>query len=201
MHCSDDTVTGTTGASSEIDALAEELLSFAVTVAVRPVDIVPAVAVKLALLLPAATVTDAGTVKLVEFELRVTVAPPVPAGLLKLTVQVEDPAELNDAGQDRELTVVAAPETVIVPPVLETATDEPAREAPMALVRLIAAVVAPLVKVAVTTATTPLEIILALMPAATHIYAAAPPVHEMDLPAAVAAAPAITLMLATLAAG
>ena len=127
----------------------------------------PAVAVKLALLLPAATVTDAGTVKLLELELSITVAPPVPAGLLKVTVQADDPAELNDVGlQYRELTVTGAAAwgIVIVPPVVETATDAPAREAPMALDTPISVVVALLVSVNVTTATTPLEMVLELRP-------------------------------------
>ena len=152
--------------------------------------------------MPAPTFTDAGTAKLVELDPSATVTPPVPAGPLKLTVQVDVPAELTEAGlHDRELTVTETAGIVIVPLMGETATEAPASEAPRALATAIGAVVAPLVNVTVTTATTPLEIILELMPEAMQIYAAAPPVHETDLPAAVEAAPAATLTFATLAAG
>jgi hypothetical protein len=58
------------------------------------------------------------------------------------------------------------------------------------------AVDAVLVSVAVTTASTPLEMVLELTPDATQVYPVAPPEHDIDLPAAVAAAPAVTLRLA-----
>jgi hypothetical protein len=94
-----------------------------------------------------------------------------------------------------------AEETVIVPPVAETADKAPAAEAPMAFVTPIVADVALLVNVAVTTATTPLEMVVELRPEAMHVYAVAPPAHEMDLPDAVATAPAATLKLAILTVG
>jgi len=53
-------------------ALCEELPSVACTVAVPSAAMFPTAAVKVALLLPAATVTLAGTVSAVELELRVT---------------------------------------------------------------------------------------------------------------------------------
>jgi hypothetical protein len=45
--------------------------------------------VKFAELLPDATVTDAGTVRVLRLLDRSTTAPPVPAALVKVTVQVE----------------------------------------------------------------------------------------------------------------
>ena len=49
---------------------------------------VPAVAVKFALLAPEGTVTDAGTGRLALLLLRLTLNPPVPAALVSVTVQV-----------------------------------------------------------------------------------------------------------------
>jgi len=45
--------------------------------------------VKVAVVVPAGTVTDAGTVALVELDARATTAPPVPATLERVTVPVE----------------------------------------------------------------------------------------------------------------
>ena len=112
---------------------------------------------------------------------------------------MELPPELNDVVvQLRELTDRG---TVTVAPVAEAVKASPAAEEPIALAIPIDAVVAALVRVTVATASTPLEIVLAFMPDAMHTYAAAPPWQETVLPAAVAAAPAATLMLATPADG
>ena len=64
-------------------------LAVAVTVAVWAIDGVPAVAVKLALVTPATTVAEAGTVKAALSEERVTSRPDPDAGLFSVTVQVE----------------------------------------------------------------------------------------------------------------
>ena len=61
----------------------------AVTVAVWLVDGVPAVAVKLALVTPATTVAEAGTVKAALSEERVTSRPDPDAGLFSVTVHIE----------------------------------------------------------------------------------------------------------------
>lgn len=105
VQCREETGTCTV-ASSVIEVLAEEPFREAWSVTVWPEEIVPAVAVKVAVALPSLTVTDEGTVKLVELELSPTAAPPPPAAPLKLTVQVDDPEELMDVGlQLRELMV------------------------------------------------------------------------------------------------
>jgi hypothetical protein len=62
--------------------------SVAVITAVELAVIVPAVAVKLPEVAPAATVSDAGTVAWAVLEVSVTVAPPGGAAALKVTVQV-----------------------------------------------------------------------------------------------------------------
>lgn len=158
---------------------------------------------------------EAGTVRMVELtlELSVTLEPSAPAVPLRVTVQVEEAPEAIDPGEQlTELTatvpgvvggVVVVPVPVpvlvgmvIVPPVAETVTGSPATDVPSAFGMLMDEVAALLVKVAVTTATTPLEIVLELMPDATQVYPAAPPEHAIDFPAAVAAAPAVTLRLA-----
>jgi hypothetical protein len=75
--------------ANEMEAVWELPLREAVTVAVWSLEIVPAVAAKFAELLPDATVTDAGTVRVLRLLNRPTTAPPVPAALVKVTVQVE----------------------------------------------------------------------------------------------------------------
>jgi hypothetical protein len=138
----------------------------AVSVAVWGEVIAPAVTVKLALLLPAATVTEAGTDKLLELDCSRTAVPPVPAGLLRPTVQMSVPGELNDVVlQDSRLTDTGAPwVTVIVPPEEVTGTLLPFRSAAMAFDMPITALVALLVNVVAITATTPSEMVLELIP-------------------------------------
>ena len=60
---------------------------------------VPAVAVKLAVVAPAVTVTDAGTVRAALFEERPTDAPPVRAAEVSVTVQVEVTPEVTELGE------------------------------------------------------------------------------------------------------
>jgi hypothetical protein len=69
------------------------------------------------------------------------------------------------------------------------------------LERLMVDVAAADVSVSETAATTPLAMVFELRPDAMQTYAAAPPLHATDLPAAVAEAPATTLTFAMLAAG
>src|SRR5512135_2320528 len=59
---------------------------------------VPAVALKVAVVAPAATVTDPGTVSSVLFDDSVTAAPPVAAAFDSVTVQVLAALELRLAG-------------------------------------------------------------------------------------------------------
>ena len=68
--------------------------------------IVPAVAVKFAVVDPAATVAVPGTVSVLELFDRVTTAPPVPATLESVTVQVElAPVARLEGVHESELTV------------------------------------------------------------------------------------------------
>ena len=56
-----------------------------------------AVAVKFALVAPAGTVTEAGTVTTLLLLAKLTVNPPVAAAALRVTVQLSVPAPVNDA--------------------------------------------------------------------------------------------------------
>jgi hypothetical protein len=70
---------------------------------------VPAVAVKLAELVPAATLTEAGTVNAVALLDSVTAIPPAPAGCEIVTTQVDVPPELRLVGlHDSKLTKAGA---------------------------------------------------------------------------------------------
>jgi hypothetical protein len=90
----------------------------AVTTPVEAVVIVPAVAVKVPLVAPDATVIEAGTVKLALLSDRATLSPPDGAALLRVTVQVLVPPEESVVGaQLKPLSVTGATTTpVIVPP-------------------------------------------------------------------------------------
>jgi hypothetical protein len=83
-------------------------------------DTVPAVAVKFAEVVPAATVTDAGTVSAALFEESPTEAPPVRAADVSVTVQVVVAPEAAEFGEhDRPETTgaggVTVTEAVVLP--------------------------------------------------------------------------------------
>ena len=78
-------------ALSCMDAVADVPPAVAVMVAVCAVLTEATVAVKDALVAPAATVTEAGTVTALELLARVTVVPPVGAAAFKVAEQVEEP--------------------------------------------------------------------------------------------------------------
>ncbi len=76
---------------------------------------VPAVAVKLAAVAPAETVTEAGTVSAALFEESATEAPPVSAARDRVTVQVVLPLEATELGEhDRPETAGGGGVTVTV---------------------------------------------------------------------------------------
>ena len=83
-------------------------------------DTVPAVAAKFAVVAPAATVTDAGTVSAALFDESPTEDPPVEAARDRVTVQVVVPLEATELGeQDRAETAggggVTVTEAVALP--------------------------------------------------------------------------------------
>jgi hypothetical protein len=89
-HASEDTVVA---ALRDREAVCDEVPSVAVTVAVWLEVMVPAVAVKVALLTPAATVTEAGVVSEALLSEIVSAVPPAGAALEIVTTHVADAAE------------------------------------------------------------------------------------------------------------
>jgi len=87
LHMSEDTKTGATRLTV---AVAEVLLKEAVRVAVELAAITAVVALKVAAVAAAATVTEAGADRTELLFDRLTVAPPVGAGWVRVTVQVLD---------------------------------------------------------------------------------------------------------------
>jgi len=130
--------------------------------------IVPAVAVKFAEVVPAATVTDAGTGSSPVLLESATEAPPADAGWFSVTVQADDAPALSDVGL-QEIPVSVGNGTVMVPPVPVTGTEPPAGVAPNRLVTPTEVESAEVVIVTVTTAASPFCIVLSLIPASRHV--------------------------------
>jgi len=83
-------------------------------------DTVPAVAVKFAVVAPAATVTDAGTVRAALFAERLTEEPPVNAARFSVIVQLEAEPEATEPGEHDRLDTdggrgVTVTEAVVLP--------------------------------------------------------------------------------------
>jgi hypothetical protein len=87
-----------TGAARLMEALTATPLAVAVTVAVLLLGIVPAETGKLAVLLPAAALTEAGVVNTTLLSERVTTMPPAGAALFSVTVQTLTPPDWRVAG-------------------------------------------------------------------------------------------------------
>jgi len=87
----------------------ETPLAVAVNCTVTAAVTVPAVATKVALLLPAGTVTDPGTVRFALLLLSETVTPPPDAAAVRLTVQVLVPAATSEPGTQLSPASCAGP--------------------------------------------------------------------------------------------
>ena len=162
----------------------------------------PVVALKLAVLAPAATVTEAGTVKAAMLLERVMIAPPVGAAPLRVTVQAEVELEPKEVGEQVKLEIVpvAGAKTEIEPPVPEIAVPIPVGDDPAVPVMVRGATVplAAVPSVTVAVATVPLPITVAFMPLATQVTDPLAAPQDTVLPAAVRAGPAAKLMEAML---
>jgi hypothetical protein len=100
---------GAVAGVSDREAVCELPFSEAVTTAVRDVEIVPAVAVNVAVAALAATDTLAGTASAVVLLESVSVAPPLPAACERVAVHVDAPPLLRAAGlQETELNTAVA---------------------------------------------------------------------------------------------
>ena len=141
--------------------------------------------------------SEAGTVRLGELELRLTVPPPDP---LRTTVHVLEALGAKVPGLHAMELITGTAATLTMPPVPVTAIASPVNEAPRLLLMVIGTALLP-DGVTDRVATTPLEIALGFNPHAMHAYELIPPAQDMLLPADDNAGPAVTLKLPTLAAG
>jgi len=131
-------------------------------------ETVPALAVKVADVVPAATVTDAGTESVPVLLERPMVAPPADAGWFSEAVQVDEPLLLSEVGL-HESPVNAGGGTVMVPPVPVMVMALPAADAPERLVSPTDVVSAEFVIVTLITATTPFCITVSFIPNSRHV--------------------------------
>jgi hypothetical protein len=166
---------------------------------------VVAVALKVAAVEAAATVTDVGTVRVELVLVSVTLAPPLGAAPDRVTVHVAEDPEVRLAGEHCKPETVGMLDkiTLIVPPVPVMFASVPLGNDPITLLIGSESRVALLVaeRLAVTTATTPLLMAVAFIPDATH---AKVPALELQLsvsPTAVSAGPATALREATAVGG
>jgi len=120
-----------------------------------------------------ATMTEGGTTKTLELDVRATVAPSALAAELSVRAQAELPPGPMETGlQAREVTIGTTGDpggTVMPPPTAEMAIGSPAGEAPRVLLIPISAVVAFADNVTATVATTPSPIAVALSPDAMQV--------------------------------
>jgi hypothetical protein len=152
---------------------------------------VPAVAVKLAVVEFAATVTDDGVVSAELLSDMLTAVPPLGAAAESVTVQVEAAPDAKLVGVHWSAETAGSEPTV--PPLPETIRFEPF---PMLPHTLFIEIVPPALAgatVAVTTATTPVLMLLLFIPLATQVMEPVPELQLRVLPAAVSAGPAAAL--------
>ncbi len=164
-------------------------------------EIVPAVAVKVALDEFSGIVTLAGAARAGTLELNPTTTGPLVAAALRLTVQVVVPPEDREVGAHPMEDTVKAGVTEMLPPVAETLIEYPATEAPRVPLTPIDIELALWASAAVTTATLPSGIVFVLSPVVRQVYPVGPPAQLMFLPADVIAALGVTEKLVTLAEG
>jgi hypothetical protein len=183
----------------EIAEVCEAPPKDAVTLAVWLVVIVPAVAVKVAVDVPAATVTEAGTVIDVMLVDSATATPPLGAAWFNVTVQTEDAPALSETGLQAMPLTVTWEGTEMLPPLEFMAIAAPPVDAATGLFTLIRIVPDAVAEsVALTIASVPFWIVVVLSPLTRQVTVPLPVAQLSVLEAAVAALPADTLRLAIL---
>src|ERR1017187_1963302 len=156
---------------------------------------VPAVAVKVAEVEPAGTVTEAATSSRALLPDRDTAVPPLGAAWASATVQVELAPETRLAGKHcSEDKPGCQFWTVTAPEVADTVSADPFAKAATGLLSTMGTVVPPVAgeRVTVTVATTQLPIVETFIPAVRHVTEPLTKLHVRFLPAAASAGPAVT---------
>src|ERR1019366_8755345 len=174
-----------------IDAVCVLPFNLAVSVAVWSDAVASAVAVNVAVVDPAATAADPGTVSAAVLLDSVTVPPPV---FESVTVQLLVPPLLSVAGVQLKPVRVVSAGAETVPPVPLTDSACPSSVAPSVLATPMVVLATPVAIVTVTTATTPFCIRLAFKPASRHLCV--PGEQLIDFPALIAV-PAATALIET----
>jgi hypothetical protein len=164
---------------------------------------VPAVTLKLAVAVPAGTVTAEGTVSIEADRLNATTAPPAGAGPARVIAQFDVPELLSVEGRHTSELILGngVVPLVTLPPDAVTASASPICEAPRLFVTPIAVSFTPGAIARFTTATTPSGIELLFSPHAMQVYVPEPPLQLNDLLEAVAADPGVAEIETTFAAG
>jgi hypothetical protein len=153
----------------------------------------PAVALKVAEVDPAGIVTDAATGSVLLLLDRDTTVPPTGAAWTSVTVQVVlAPAVKLVGAQTNEDKPGAQFVTVTVPDIAEIASPAPFAKAATGLLTVTgtAALLVAGASVTVTVATTPLPIVVPVVPLATHVIEPLTELHVRVLPAAPRTVPA-----------
>ena len=124
-------------------------------------------AVKVAVVFPAPTVTEAGSVNAAALSDRETTAPPVGADVVSETVHVDDPPELKDAGAQLSALSVGGggAAAVTVPATPFMVNGPPWGSTPNVFVTLTVVLATPDAIVTLTTAATPFCITVVFKPA------------------------------------
>jgi hypothetical protein len=160
---------------------------------------VAAVTEKLASVAPAGTLTDNGVVRAALFSVTSTDAPPAGAACVRVTVHIEVPGDMTDAGEQLSaLSEGWVTTTVTAPPVAVAGKPVPAADAAMDPVIAIGtdATETAAANCTFTVATTPFAIVVALMPASKQIVEPGFAWQYTVFPAVVAVGPAVMAMLA-----
>jgi len=184
------------GASNETYAVSEIPFNVPVIPAVRFTGIVPAVATKLAEVIPAGTVSGVGTNNSPVELVRATLAPPAGAAWFSVAVQVVEPPVLRKDGL-QESPLRYADGIVMVPPIPAAVRGPPAGVAAATLVTPTVVEDADGVITTVIAATMPSCIVLSLAPPSRQVSAPELAAQVMVLPAAVALAPGAAAIDAT----
>jgi hypothetical protein len=140
----------------------------------------------------AGTVTDAGAVSVALLFDRMTIAPPVGAALLRVTVQVLEALGPRLVGLQASAEMSAGAATEMLPPVADMGMAFPIVDAPKVPLTPIVIELAFEASPTVTTATLSFGITFVLRPVATQVYELAPPAQFILLPEDVKAEAGVT---------